>query len=101
MQAVDKPVISDIESVYDCDSICVIQCKAFAKDENGEYHGDTIRYFFVKDTFMTNATGTPVYGDLVMGGQYLDRKGKKSFCKTMRTGGTEKYLYYLCMVSPL
>lgn len=101
MSVVEKPVISDIELVYDCDSICVIQCKAFAKNEDGEYLGDTVRYYFVKDNFMTRAKGSPVYGDLVMGAEYLDRKGRKSFCRSMKAGGTERYLYYLGMASPL
>jgi len=101
MQTVEKPVIKDIETIYDCDSMCVLQCKAYARDADGQYRSETIRYFFIKDTFVSGATGVPSYGDFVLGGKYLDKKGIAAFRKSMKDGGTEKYNYYLGRINPL
>ena len=99
MQTVGKPEIKDIEVIYDCDSLCVLQCRASAPDQYGYRRSETVRYFFVKDVFLSKASGKTVYGDFVTGGKILDKKGKKVFQKTMEDGKTEKYLYYLGMAN--
>lgn len=95
METVESPKIKNVKVIYDCDSLCVVQCKAGAKDVYGETRSETVRYFFVKDMFMSRATGVPSYGDLVVGGKYLKGKEIREFQKSMRDKAGETYIYYL------
>lgn len=95
MGTVDTPEIKDVKVIYDCDSLCVVQCRAGAKDMYGEIRSETVRYFFVKDVYMTRGTGVPSYGDLVVGGKYLKGKEIREFQKSMRDKAGETYIYYL------
>ena len=95
MGTVERPKIKDVKVIYDCDSICVVQCKAGAKDVYGKTRNETVRYFFVKDMFMSRATGVPTYGDLVVGGKYLKGKEISEFRKEMTDKAKGAYMYYL------
>lgn len=97
----DSPKINDVSAIYDCDSLCVLQCYAEAPDENGTVLKETIRFFFVKDMFVSFSTGIPSYSYMVNGGKILDKKEKRAFSKEMQKGGTERYLYYLGTSIPL
>ncbi len=102
MGTVDTPEIKDVKVIYDCDSLCVVQCRAGAKDAYGMIRSETVRYFFVLDTYLSYATGIPSYGDLVVGGKYLeDRKSIKTFQKEMTERPKEVYMYYLSASRPV
>ena len=95
METVETPVIEGVKLIYDSDSLCVIQCRAGAKDAYGQMRNETVRYFFVEDVYMTRASGVPAYGDLVVGGKYLKGREIREFRKKMQYKAEETYLYYL------
>lgn len=95
MGTVEAPVIKGVKLIYDSDSLCVLQCKAGARDTYGEIRNETVRYYFVKDCIMARATGEPSYGDLVVGGKYLKGRAIKEFRKEMETEPEETYFYFL------
>ncbi len=101
LNTVDSPTISDVSAIYDCDSLCVLQCYAEAPDENGKVFKETIRFFFVKDMYLSLSTGIPSYSYLVNGGKILGKKEKHAYSIEMQKGGTERYLYYIGISIPL
>lgn len=101
MGTVEKPDIKDIMPVYSCDSICVLQCRASAKDAEGEIKSETIRYIFVRDNFLSACNGKECYGHKVMGAPYLDKEGIKEFCDKMEEHAQELYLYYISSSEPV
>lgn len=101
MGTVEKPEIKDLAVVYSCDSLCVLQCHASAKDSDGRLQSENIRYIFVKDTFMSAFEKDGVYCHAVQGAPYLDKQGIEDFCKKMRENPQEMYLHYLSSSEPL
>lgn len=98
---VGKPELKDVEIVYDCDSICVLQGRASGKDRDGNVKKETIRYIFVLDTFIARATGNPVYYHILQGAVYLDAEGKKEFRRKMTEEENLMYPYYLKITEPV
>lgn len=98
---VGKPEMKNIETVYDCDSICVIQAKVSGRDRSGNIKRETVRYIFVLDTYISRATGNPVYYHILQGAAYLDSEGKNEFCRRMREEEDIMYPYYLKIAEPL
>ena len=101
METVGKPTISDLQVIIDCDSLCILQCKASALDATGRLREDTVRYFFVRDNMLSAFSGRPQYFDCVTGAQYLDKAGIKEFVKKHNENSTERYTYYLGMSAPV
>ena len=101
METVAAPVIKDVKLIYDSDSLCVLQCRAGAKDVYGKTRTETVRYYFVMDCIMTRASGEPSYGDLVVGGNYLKGREIKEFQKEMETRPEETYFYFLSASRPV
>lgn len=95
LDAVGEPRIEDLTIVYDCDSLCILQCKAYAKDRSGRDLYDTIRYIFVQDRYMSWATGRPVYHESLTGGKFLSDKEIKEFRKETEENAAARYNYYL------
>ena len=101
METVGEPTIIGLQVILDCDSLCILQCKASAPDASGRLREDTVRYFFVKDKMMSAFSGRPQYFDSVNGAQYLDKAGIKDFVKKHNENSTERYTYYLGMSAPV
>lgn len=101
MGTVEKPYIKDLMEVYSCDSICVLQCRASAKDAEGEIKSETIRYIFVKDNFLSACNGKDTYGHKVTGAPYLDHKGIKDFCTNLEEHAQESYIYFIASSEPV
>ena len=101
METVGEPTIIGLQVILDCDSLCILQCKASAPDASGRRREDTVRYFFVKDKMMSAFSGQPQYFDSVTGAQYLDKAGIKDFVKKYNENSTERYTYYLGMSAPV
>lgn len=95
MGTVGKPDIQDVEVIYQCDSLCVLQAKVSGKDTSGAVQKETIRYFFIKDTFASAVFGLPEYCHSVTGAPYLDKKGIEEFCKEITAEPYKTYLYHL------
>lgn len=101
MHTKGAPTITDIEPIYDCDSLCVLQCRASAPDEFGNQRAETIRYVFVRDNFASAVSGRAVYLDYVSGGRYLDKNNKKLLRQKIETNGTRQYSYYIGISKPV
>ena len=101
MGTVDAPVITGLEPIYDCDSICVLQCKATGTDIYGKKRSDTVRYVFVKDNMLSAYYNRPIYLDNISGGKYLDKKGKKEYRDKIVSNGTNQYSYFLGICEPV
>ncbi len=82
-------------TLYDCDSLCVIQCEAVAKDAQGETVRFPVRYAFLLDVVMSAAEGHRVYCESVMGGPVLDEEEIRKTREVLAEKGTETYRYYL------
>ena len=95
--AVTEPEIKDIQVLYDCDSLCILQCRALSKDAEGNDLSGVARYIFAKDPFLSRANGKPAYCDAALGSDYLDSKGIKEFRKKMEDNGSDIFFYYLAM----
>ena len=101
MGTVGKPTIDDMEPVYVCDSVCVLQCRASGKDRYGKKRSDTVRYIFVLDVFQSKESGHPVYYDRIQGARYLNRKEKKDFKDKVIANGSNQYAYFMGMCDPV
>lgn len=55
------------EVMYSCDSLCIIQFKAVAKDPKCEGFSFPVRYVFLRDVVMSHAYGHAVYAERVSG----------------------------------
>ncbi|MCF0173455.1 MAG: hypothetical protein HUJ91_07005 [Bacteroidales bacterium] len=101
LKTVDTPDIKDVEVVYDCDSICVLQCRASAKDAAGNVLKETIRYFFIKDKFMSACKGVDCFYHSLTGADFLDENGIEEFCTMMKENSSESFLLYLSRSEPI
>lgn len=101
METVGEPTITDLQVIFDCDSLCILQCKASAPDASGRRREETVRYSFVRDNMMSAVSGRPQYFDRVTGAKYLDKKGIKDFVKKYKESSTEHYTNYLGMSAPI
>ena len=82
-------------ALYDCDSLCIIQCMGVAKDAQGETVQFPVRYAFLLDVVMSAAEGHRVYCESVMGGPVLDEEEIRKTREVLAEKGTETYRYYL------
>lgn len=89
--------IKDLKLIYDCDSLCIFQGHAVGKNEEGQLIKESIRYIFVKDSFVSAISGKPTYYEAVRGADYMSGKEIKDFKRKMDEGGTDLYQQYLAM----
>lgn len=98
---VDKPKIQDVMVIYDCDSLCVLQCKASAHGQEGSVIEETVRYFFVKDNLVSVWSGKDTYYHMLQGAPYLDKQGIKDFRSVMNGKPQEAYQFYMTHAEPV
>lgn len=89
--------VKDLKLIYDCDSLCIFQGHAIGKTEEGQLIKESIRYIFVKDSFVSAISGKPTYYEAVRGADYMSGKEIKDFKRKMYEGGTNLYQQYLAM----
>lgn len=89
--------VKDLKLIYDCDSLCIFQGHAIGKTEEGQLIKESIRYIFVKDSFVSAISGKLTYYEAVRGAEYLSKNGIKDFKRKMNEGGTNLYQQYLAM----
>lgn len=89
--------VKDLQLIYDCDSLCIFQGHAIGKTEEGQLIKESIRYIFVKDSFVSAISGKPTYYEAVRGADYMSGKEIKDFKRKMDEGGTNLYQQYLAM----
>ncbi|MBP5567082.1 MAG: hypothetical protein J6X57_06340 [Bacteroidales bacterium] len=101
METVDAPEITGLEPIYDCDSLCVLQCKATGTDIHGKKRSDTVRYIFIKDNMLSAFYNRPIYLDHITGGKYLNKQEKKEYRDKIIANGTKQYSYFLGTCEPI
>ena len=93
--------IQSPETIYDCDSLCMIQFQAVAKDPSGKDFSFPVRYIFLHDTFLSAAKGHPVYLEMVTGCPEMNRKELKALKESCRETSDDLYVYYAGVATPV
>ena len=87
--------ISSLQTVYVCDSLCIILFEAVAKDPSGKELRFPVRYALVRDGIMSAATGRPYYAESITGAPRMDSAENEEFKQYCRKEGTKMYEYYV------
>jgi hypothetical protein len=93
--------IQSLETIYVCDSLCMIQFQAAAKDPSGKEFSFPVRYVLLHDVFLSAAKGHQVYLEMVTGCQEMNRKELKTLKESCREKGNDLYVYYAGVASPI
>ena len=93
--------IKSVETIYDCDSLCIIHFQAVAKDPSGKDFSFPVRYVVLHDAFLSAAKGHPVYSEMVTGRQDMDREEIKNLKESCREKSDELYVYYSGVATPI
>ena len=87
--------IASPQTVYVCDSLCIIIFEAVAKDPAGQELRFPVRYALVRDGIMSAATGQPYYAESITGAPRMGSKESEEFKQYCRKEGTKMYDYYV------
>lgn len=87
--------ISSPQTVYVCDSLCIIIFEAVAKDHSGQELRFPVRYALVRDGIMSAATGQPYYAESITGAPMMDSAENEEFKQYCRKEGAKMYDYYV------
>lgn len=82
------------EVLYSCDSLCIIQFKAVAKNPEAQGYSFPARYFLVKDMVFSRAYGYPVYSEKMTGCPDLNEKEIRETKAKFEKEGQQTYIYY-------
>ena len=80
--------------LYSCDSLCIIQFKAIARNPDAQGYSFPARYFLVKDMVFSRAYGYPVYSEKMTGCPDLNEKEIRETKAKFEKEGQETYIYY-------
>ena len=80
--------------LYSCDSLCIIQFKAVAKNPEANGYSFPARYFLVRDMVFSRAYGYPVYSEKLTGCPDLDEKEIQEIKAKFEKEGQQTYIYY-------
>ena len=89
------------ETLYASDSLCIIQCKAVARDAQLDGYSFPVRYILVRDVVMSHAMGRPVYEECVTGGFELTRKEVKDLKARYKKESARYYTHYAAAGEPV
>lgn len=89
------------QTVYVCDSLCIIHCEAVTQDASGHEIRLPVRYVFLRDVFMSAVSGTPYYAELVSGAPYLDKKEIGLLKRSCAEDGAKIYITYTGIANPV
>ena len=93
--------IQSPETLYKCDSLCIILFKAVGKDPDGNKVSIPVRYVYLCDVVLSAVKGHPVYSELVNVGQNTNRQGIRDLKKTYRDSADDLYLHYVGIATPI
>lgn len=82
------------EVLYSCDSLCIIQFKAVAKDPKEEGYSFPVRYVFVQDMVMSHAYGHPVYSEKISGAPEMTPEEIQQAKAEFQRDADKLYPYY-------
>ena len=80
--------------LYSCDSLCIIQFKAVAKNPEAQGYSFPARYFLVKDMIFSRAYGYPVYSEKMTGCPDLSAKEIRETKAKFKKDAQQTYVYY-------
>ena len=93
--------LADVKTVFDSDSLCIVQCVAVCTDSLGAETRLPLRYVFVRDAFMSLAKGRPAYNEGLFGANLLSEKEIEDMHKVIASGGPRSYDYYVGVTLPV
>lgn len=93
--------LTDVKTVFDSDSLCIVQCLAVCKDSLGTETALPLRYILVHDFFMSIAKGHTVYSEGLFGANLLSDDEVKGIHKEIAEGGPRSYEYYVGVTLPI
>lgn len=86
--------VSSPEVLYSCDSLCIIQFKAVAKDPQWEEYSFPARYIMGQDMVLSHAYGHPVYFEKLTGCPDLSPEEMEETKANLRKEGDALYTFY-------
>ncbi len=89
------------ETIYQCDSLCIIHFQAVANDSSGKEFSFPVRYVFLQDKFLSAASGHPVYSEMVTGSPTMDREEVEKLKEYCRENSDKLYVYYSGTATPI
>ena len=93
--------IQSPETIFQCDSLCIIHFQAVANDPSGKEFSFPVRYVFLRDEFMSAAKGHPVYSEMVTGSPTMDREEVEKLKKYCQENSNSLYIYYAGTATPI
>ena len=88
-------------TIYACDSLCLIQCEAVARDSSGREFRFPVRYIFLEDVFMSSVKGHPVYAEMVTGCPRMSEEEMEMLRRKCVEDGDRMYVYYAGIADPI
>ena len=93
--------VSSPEILYSCDSLCIIQFKAVAKDPQWEGYSFPARYIMGQDMVLSHAYGHPVYFEKLTGCPDLSPEEMEETKASLRKEGDALYTFYASTANPI
>jgi hypothetical protein len=93
--------VSSPEVLYSCDSLCIIQFKAVAKDPQWEEYSFPARYIMGQDMVLSHAYGHPVYFEKLTGCPDLSPEEMEETKASLRKEGDALYTFYASTANPI
>lgn len=82
------------EILYSCDSLCIIQFKAVAKNPEAEGYSFPVRYVFLQDMVLSHAYGRPVYAEKMSGAPDMTPEEIQKTQAEYQRDAKKAYAYY-------
>ena len=82
------------EVLYSCDSLCIIQFKAVARDPGLDGYSFPVRYVFVRDVVLSHAYGHPVYAEKISGCPEMTPEEIRQVKAEFKRDAKKAYSYY-------
>lgn len=93
--------VSSPEVLYSCDSLCIIQFKAVAKDPQWEEYSFPARYIMGQDMVLSHAYGHPVYFEKLTGCPDLSPEEMEETKASLQKEGDALYTFYASTANPI
>ena len=93
--------IQSPETIFQCDSLCIIHFQAVTNDSSGKEFSFPVRYIFLHDKFMSAAQGHPVYSEKVTGSPTMSRDEVEKLKKYCQENSNSLYIYYAGTATPI
>ena len=93
--------VSSPDVLYSCDSLCIIQFKAVAKDPQWEEYSFPARYIMGQDMVLSHAYGHPAYFEKLTGCPDLSPEEMEETKASLRKEGDALYTFYASTANPI